>query len=133
MRIARIIEADCIGCTKCLKACPVDAILGAAGQLHAVLIEHCTGCEACLPPCPVDCIELVESSFAWDEDRDRAALARENAHAARLTRRKAADSLSPQSGREPGPPPFDPSAAQAQIRAAVARSEARRRGRSDAP
>lgn len=133
MLIARIIEADCIGCTKCLKACPVDAILGAAGQLHAVLTEHCTGCEACLPPCPVDCIELVESSFAWDQDRARVALAREDARLARLANRETAASRAPQSGREPGPPPFDPRAAQAQIRAAVARSEARRRGRSGAP
>ena len=57
-RVARIEEPDCIGCTKCIQACPVDAIIGAQGQMHTVLAELCTGCELCLPPCPVDCIEM---------------------------------------------------------------------------
>lgn len=56
---ARIDEEWCIGCTKCLDACPVDAIIGAAHQLHAVLAFACTGCGLCVPPCPVDCIEMV--------------------------------------------------------------------------
>ncbi len=56
--LAWIDEAACIGCTACIKACPVDAILGAAKQMHTVLADECTGCELCLPPCPVDCIEL---------------------------------------------------------------------------
>lgn len=58
-QFARIDEERCIGCAKCLDACPVDAIVGAAQQLHAVLEEACTGCGLCLPPCPVDCIELL--------------------------------------------------------------------------
>ncbi len=57
--IANIREAECIGCTKCLPACPVDAIVGASRQLHTVLAAHCTGCDLCVAPCPVDCIEMV--------------------------------------------------------------------------
>ncbi len=57
-RVAVVIEDECIGCTKCIQACPVDAILGAAKQMHTVIAEHCTGCELCIPPCPVDCIEM---------------------------------------------------------------------------
>ncbi|AHF03118.1 electron transport complex subunit RsxB [Marichromatium gracile] len=57
--VAHIDPQNCIGCTKCLQACPVDAIVGAAKQLHAVLDEACTGCELCLAPCPVDCISMV--------------------------------------------------------------------------
>jgi len=54
------IKADeCIGCTKCIQACPVDAIIGAAKQLHTVLTTECTGCELCVTPCPVDCITMV--------------------------------------------------------------------------
>jgi len=56
--VAWIDEAACIGCAKCIQACPVDAIVGAAKFMHTVLSEQCTGCELCIPPCPVDCIEL---------------------------------------------------------------------------
>jgi electron transport complex protein RnfB len=57
--VALIDEARCIGCALCLQACPTDAIVGAAKQMHTVLTEHCTGCELCLPPCPVDCIDML--------------------------------------------------------------------------
>ncbi|KAF1709976.1 electron transport complex protein RnfB [Pseudoxanthomonas kalamensis DSM 18571] len=57
-RVALVIEADCIGCTKCIQACPVDAIVGAAKLMHVVLEPLCTGCELCLPACPVDCIVM---------------------------------------------------------------------------
>lgn len=60
--LAVIREAECIGCTLCIKACPVDAIVGAAKLMHTVISEHCTGCELCLPPCPVDCIDLIPKS-----------------------------------------------------------------------
>jgi len=57
-QIAYIREAECIGCTKCIQACPVDAIVGAAKLMHTVLIDECTGCDLCVAPCPVDCIEM---------------------------------------------------------------------------
>ncbi|AZF51604.1 Electron transport complex protein RnfB [Pseudomonas sp. R4-34-07] len=57
-QIAYIREAECIGCTKCIQACPVDAIVGAAKLMHTVIIDECTGCDLCVAPCPVDCIEL---------------------------------------------------------------------------
>jgi electron transport complex protein RnfB len=57
--VAVIREDECIGCTKCIQACPVDAILGAAKQMHTVIADECTGCDLCLDPCPVDCIDMV--------------------------------------------------------------------------
>ena len=57
---ALIDESWCIGCTLCIRACPVDAIVGGPKRMHTVLLEHCTGCELCLPPCPVDCIQIVD-------------------------------------------------------------------------
>jgi electron transport complex protein RnfB len=54
--VAKIIEQDCIGCTLCIQACPVDAIVGASKLMHTVIAKECTGCELCIPPCPVDCI-----------------------------------------------------------------------------
>lgn len=57
-KVAFIREAECIGCTKCIQACPVDAILGAAKQMHTVISDECTGCNLCVEPCPVNCIEM---------------------------------------------------------------------------
>lgn len=59
LRVAVIDEALCIGCTLCIQACPVDAIVGAAKRMHTVLPELCTGCDLCVPPCPMDCIAMV--------------------------------------------------------------------------
>jgi len=56
--VAVIDETLCIGCTLCIQACPVDAILGAAKHMHTVIAKECTGCELCIPPCPVDCISM---------------------------------------------------------------------------
>jgi len=62
--VALIREAECIGCTKCIQACPVDAIVGASKLMHVVLADRCTGCELCVPPCPVDCIDMVPAPWA---------------------------------------------------------------------
>jgi len=93
-RVAFIDEAICIGCTKCIQACPVDAIVGAAKRMHTVLVDECTGCELCLPPCPVDCISLVPTAIAplpRNAVMARAAQARERyvARDARLARDRA--------------------------------------------
>jgi len=61
VRLAFIDEPACIGCTLCIQACPVDAIVGASKQMHTVIAELCTGCELCIPPCPVDCIEMASA------------------------------------------------------------------------
>lgn len=58
-QVAFIREAECIGCTKCIQACPVDAIVGAAKFMHTVIVDECTGCDLCIAPCPVDCIDLL--------------------------------------------------------------------------
>lgn len=60
--VAFIREAECIGCTKCIQACPVDAILGAAKLMHTVIASECTGCDLCVEPCPVDCIDMLPIS-----------------------------------------------------------------------
>ena len=57
-QVAFIREAECIGCTKCIQACPVDAILGADKHMHTVIASECTGCDLCVEPCPVDCIDM---------------------------------------------------------------------------
>lgn len=59
-KVAWIREEECIGCTKCIQACPVDAILGAAKQMHTVIADECTGCDLCVAPCPVDCIDMLD-------------------------------------------------------------------------
>jgi len=69
--VAYIREAECIGCTKCIQACPVDAILGAAKQMHTVIVDECTGCDLCVEPCPVDCIDMLPlpttpQNWKWD-------------------------------------------------------------------
>jgi electron transport complex protein RnfB len=66
--VAYIREDECIGCTKCIQACPVDAILGAAKQMHTVIVSECTGCDLCVEPCPVDCIDMItepENLQSW--------------------------------------------------------------------
>lgn len=72
-KVAIIREDECIGCTKCIQACPVDAILGAAKQMHTVIEHECTGCDLCVEPCPVDCIDMVKvkakpETWQWDLD-----------------------------------------------------------------
>ena len=65
-RIVYIEEATCIGCTLCIQACPVDAIVGAQGRMHTVVEPWCIGCGLCLPPCPVDCIDMMPARGEWN-------------------------------------------------------------------
>jgi electron transport complex protein RnfB len=102
--VARIDEAACIGCAKCLPPCPVDAILGAQKQMHTVMLALCTGCELCVAPCPVDCITMVPRAAAPQapaaptpaenraryESRNARLAQRAQARAALLAARKAA-------------------------------------------
>lgn len=100
--LAVIRENECIGCTKCIAACPVDAILGASKQMHSIINDECTGCELCVEPCPVDCIDIIEAPdptlhsdhyrMRFDNRearlaRDKATLARKHQQA-KLTRKK---------------------------------------------
>lgn len=86
-RVAWIREDDCIGCARCLPACPVDAILGARRLAHTVIAADCTGCELCLPPCPVDCIELRAPPADWQAPAPADNRRRYHAHVERLARR----------------------------------------------
>jgi len=82
--VAFIDSQKCIGCTLCIQACPVDAIIGASKQMHVVLSEWCTGCDLCIPPCPVDCISMVDvtgNSTGWDAwSQDLANISRKRYH-----------------------------------------------------
>lgn len=92
--VAVIDEALCIGCTLCIQACPVDAIVGAAKQMHTILPDQCTGCDLCVAPCPVDCIAMVNISDkltgwdAWSQIQADAARARHDFRQRRLQREK---------------------------------------------
>ncbi|MFN7087925.1 MAG: RnfABCDGE type electron transport complex subunit B [Burkholderiales bacterium] len=76
--VAVIDEQACIGCTLCIQACPVDAIVGAARMMHTVIARECTGCELCIPPCPVDCISMAQTGrqLTREQKKTAAALAR---------------------------------------------------------
>jgi electron transport complex protein RnfB len=71
--VAVVDEPACIGCTRCIDACPVDAIIGAQGHMHTVVEDWCIGCKLCVPPCPVDCIEMVAPRREWTGALKRAA------------------------------------------------------------
>src|ERR1700758_999792 len=85
--LAHIDENACIGCTLCIAACPVDAIVGAAKLMHTVLDDRCTGCELCLPPCPVDCIALLPRERPWTPADAARTKSHEQARMARLALR----------------------------------------------
>lgn len=93
--VAVIDENICIGCTLCIQACPVDAIVGAAKLMHTVVPSLCTGCDLCVAPCPVDCIAMVEVTpcrsgwDAWSQEQADAARVRHDFRLARLRREKA--------------------------------------------
>ena len=92
--VAFIDEALCIGCTLCIQACPVDAILGAAKQMHTILPSLCTGCDLCVAPCPVDCISMMPVTGertgwdAWTQEQADAARDRHDFRAMRLQRER---------------------------------------------
>ncbi|MFM0739512.1 electron transport complex subunit RsxB [Paraburkholderia xenovorans] len=94
--VAVIDEQVCIGCTLCMQACPVDAIVGAPKQMHTVIAELCTGCDLCVPPCPVDCIAMPPVTGeatgwdAWSPSQADAARERHNRREARLAREREA-------------------------------------------
>jgi electron transport complex protein RnfB len=112
--VARIDEAACIGCTLCIQACPVDAIVGAQKRMHGVMSALCSGCELCVAPCPVDCIAMVPAGREWGEDDAQAARVRHAARARRLAGAAAAARAHERRKR------------QAAIAAAIARARARR-------
>ena len=93
--VALIDESLCIGCTLCIQACPVDAIVGAAKQMHTILPELCTGCDLCVAPCPVDCIAMIPITpgktgwAAWSQEQADSAKERYDFRTARLQREKA--------------------------------------------
>jgi electron transport complex protein RnfB len=77
--VAIIREDECIGCTKCIQACPIDAIMGAAKQMHTVIADECTGCDLCVEPCPVDCIDMIPiettlQTWHWDKPENLIAI-----------------------------------------------------------
>lgn len=84
--VVRIDEARCIGCARCLDACPVDAIVGAQGLMHTVVEPWCIGCDLCLPACPVDCIDALAPGARWSEAERRAAGERARQRRRRLAR-----------------------------------------------
>lgn len=117
LQIARIDENTCIGCTLCIQACPVDAIVGAPKRMHGVLASLCSGCELCIAPCPVDCIAMVPAGRAWAPSD---ALAARERHAARRQRLAAASTLPARTAEK--------RKREAAIAAALARARARRKG-----
>ena len=137
-RVAVIDESRCIGCTLCIQACPVDAIVGAPKLMHTVIEAHCTGCELCLPPCPVDCIALAPKPFRLQDllagsARSQAASIRRRfqRREARLhrVRREHAERMAAKAVEVLGALAADPAAAQARKRAVIAAALARAQDR----
>ncbi len=125
LAVARIDETWCIGCTKCIDACPVDAIVGGAKRMHVVLTALCTGCELCLPPCPVDCIDMMPAGRAWSPADANAARERLEARARRDESRRTNSSIDSVFGQATDGPAARPSKADAAA-AALARARERR-------
>lgn len=125
--VALIDESICIGCTRCIQACPVDAIVGASKQMHTVIEAECTGCGLCLPPCPVDCIELLPSSDPTPL-RQRAEQFRARYRARNARRARRAEARRQRRAAKHAHPGADGERARrkAEIAAAVERARARR-------
>jgi Na+-translocating ferredoxin:NAD+ oxidoreductase subunit B len=110
-KVAYIDESRCIGCTKCLPPCPVDAIVGARQRMHTVVAELCTGCELCVAPCPVDCIVMIPllasplpALTLPDADLSRARFEAHNARVIRRAAEKAATLAAKKRSARPAPP-----------------------------
>jgi electron transport complex protein RnfB len=146
-QIAYIREAECIGCTKCIQACPVDAIVGAAKLMHTVIIDECTGCDLCVAPCPVDCIEMrplpmetvlpIVGGLAFNLDEQRARAQKRN-HArrrfeqrnVRLQREKQQKAADRQARLQRTPQPVEPTLNP--VQAALERVRAQKAANADA-
>src|SRR5882672_6264595 len=142
LTVAVIDEALCIGCTLCIQACPVDAIVGAAKRMHTVLGALCTGCDLCLPPCPMDCIAMIpiEPTRAWSAEDARAARQRFDARARRLAREhveteelRLAQAIAKLEQLDAHEDPLDPEANARKARVAAAIERARERRRQQPP
>jgi electron transport complex protein RnfB len=130
LKVAVIDERHCIGCTLCIQACPVDAILGANKHMHTVLPDLCTGCDLCVAPCPVDCIDMVAVAPARPWTGTDADLARSHYQLRnqRLDRARLQQEARPQAKAQTHTPSGDPDAARKRdmLDAALARARARR-------
>jgi electron transport complex protein RnfB len=126
LALARIDEAACIGCTLCIRACPVDAIVGAATRMHTVLASRCTGCGLCLPPCPVDCIVMTTAGRACTAADAAAAHVRFQSRKLRLAQGAAKRASRPESRATPRLQNATPDARRTTVAAALARARARR-------
>jgi electron transport complex protein RnfB len=126
-QLAVIDETRCIGCTLCIQACPIDAIIGGPKRMHTVLASLCSGCQLCVPPCPVDCIALLPTARDWRDKDARAARERHDARQQRLQRAQ------PLARRTSPRTPALTSTAQrtAAVGAALARARARRDPNAD--
>ena len=131
--VARIDESHCIGCTLCIQACPVDAIVGANKHMHTVLNDWCTGCDLCVPPCPVDCIEMVPAGRAWSAQDAAISRERHRSHLARVERLAADNArlMAPEAPQAPAAPSLADATGNEErkrsaIESALARARARR-------
>lgn len=122
--LAKIKNEACVGCTKCIAACPVDAIVGAQGMLHTVLPEVCIGCRLCIDPCPMDCIELMSLSISDEAKHTRAqtAKSRFQQRQRRLVQQKQKQLLPPDT-------PEQKNQIKAEIQAAITRVNQQRQGK----
>jgi len=126
LAVARIDEDACIGCTLCIAACPVDAILGGPKRMHTVLASLCTGCALCIPPCPVDCIDMRPALREWTSADADAARARHAARELRCSSSARAAEQPVHADRDAAPRP-DAARIGQRVAAALARARARRR------
>ena len=126
---AQIREDECIGCTKCIKPCPTDAILGAGKVMHTVITDACTGCGLCVPTCPVDCIDLITTPLPSDAEQASNILHWQERHQhqqARLARNEIEQRNKHQTAKLTNKNKPTVSARQAAIQAAVARVHAKK-------